>query len=352
MSSLRPSSRGMLCNNCKLTSHKTDDCCWLGKSKCDKCGWFSHIGPDCHRQSKRKNDEKGEKPNKKPKTETVNQITEIDDDKENNNKITFTVDEEAYNFDQFTPCDGNDERLMFYDWLADSATTSHVTNMRDSYTTFTPLTKTVSSVGNAQAHAEGKGTVTIKTKVKDKEFQLTLTDVLYIPTNPQSLLSLGRWDKSGGIYHGGQGNLLMNTINSDTVATGTRINNHLYRLDNFIIQGLGMAILKQTTHTFNALEPKTSWETWHRRFGHLGISSLQTLLDKKLVTSLDIDLRSPKYDCKACTEAKQHAAPYPKAATMTVTNLGELTYTDLWGKYPVQSIHGNQYFHTFLDDKS
>jgi hypothetical protein len=30
--------------------------------------------------------------------------------------------------------------------------------------------------------------------------------------------------------------------------------------------------------------------------------------------------------------------------------LGELTHTDLWGKYPVWSIHGNQYMHTFLDD--
>lgn len=24
----------------------------------------------------------------------------------------------------------------------------------------------------------------------------------------------------------------------------------------------------------------------------------------------------------------------------------------LWGKYPVQSIHGNQYFHSFLDDNT
>jgi len=68
--------------------------------------------------------------------------------------------------------------------------------MRDAVTTFQPFTKSISSVGNAQACAQGRGTVKVKTKVNDKEFQLTLKDVLYIPSNPQNLLSLGRWDKA------------------------------------------------------------------------------------------------------------------------------------------------------------
>ena len=238
---------------------------------------------------------------------------------------------------------------------ADCATTSHVTNQRDAFTTFEPLNKTVSGVGNAQTHAKGRGTIKLLSKVNNETFRLTLTNVLYIPTNPQNLLSLGRWDRSGGTYHGGQGSLSMNANNSVTVATGTQINNHLYKLDNFIIQKPEMEIPKLTTpvsHTFATTEPFTSWEMWHRRYGHLGISSIQTLLDKKFVTGLDIDLQSPKYDCEACTLAKQQVAPFPKAATLKVTKPGELTHTDLWGKYPVQSIHRNQYFHTFLDDKT
>jgi len=147
----------------------------------------------------------------------------------------------------------------------------------------------------------------------------------------------------------------MNTGNGVTVATGTQINNHLYKLDNFIIQKPKMGIPKLTTpvsHTFATTEPFTSWETWHQQFGHLGMSSIQTLLNKKLVTGLNIDLQSLKYDCEAYTLAKQQVTPFPKAATLKVTKPGELTHTDLWGKYPVQSIHGNQYFHTFLNDKT
>jgi hypothetical protein len=182
-----------------------------------------------------------------------------------------------------------------------------------------------------------------------------LTNVLYIPTNKQSLLSLGRWDKAGGTYHGGQGKLLMNMCNGKTVATGTQITNHLYRLDNFILQPMAKKLRPQegqysNPSVFNATEPTQSWETWHKRFGHLGNSSIQMLHDKNLVIGLNVDLQSPKYDCAACTQAKQHVTPFPKASIEVHTKPGEITHTDLWGKYSVQSIHGNQYFHSFLDD--
>jgi hypothetical protein len=77
------------------------------------------------------------------------------------------------------------------------------------------------------------------------------------------------------------------------------------------------------------------------------MSSLQMLFEKKLVTGLELDPRSPKYDCQACIQAKQHITPFPKATMEILTKPGELTHTDLWGKYPIQSIHGNQYFHSF-----
>ncbi len=52
---------------------------------------------------------------------------------EENDEITFTADElpGVYNFDAYNPhnVEENDDRLMFYDWLADTATTSHITNL-------------------------------------------------------------------------------------------------------------------------------------------------------------------------------------------------------------------------------
>jgi len=149
----------------------------------------------------------------------------------------------------------------------------------------------------------------------------------------------------------------MNTCNGATVATGTQVTNHLYRLDNFIIQSPAKTTItdisrKDNPSVFKVTEPTQTWETWHKRFGHLGKSSIQTLFNKNLVVSLNIDLQSPKYDCVACTQAKQHVNPFFKASVEVRTKPGELTHTDLWGKYSMQSIHGNQYFHSFLNDST
>ena len=56
--------------------------------------------------------------------------------------------------------------------------------------------------------------------VNNRIYNITLTDVLHIPNNQQNLLSLGRWDKAGGSYHGEQGKLRMNTKHGETVVTG------------------------------------------------------------------------------------------------------------------------------------
>ena len=64
-----------------------------------------------------------------------------------------------------------------------------------------------------------------------------------------------------------------------------------------------------TPQTFIANEPAQSWETWHRRFGHISYNGLQKLYD---VNRFNVDTRTPKPDCIACTEAKQHVEPFNK----------------------------------------
>ena len=75
-------------------------------------------------------------------------------------KITFD-DSEQGQFFNFNEPDVNhssefNPRLLYYDWLADNATTSHVCNRCEAFKTFHPLTgTTVSGVGNAKTKAEG-----------------------------------------------------------------------------------------------------------------------------------------------------------------------------------------------------
>ena len=98
-------------------------------------------------------------------------------------------------------------------------------------------------------------------------------------------------------------------------------------------------------------EPAQSWEIWHKRLGHVGYSTLQQMLDKHLVEGFNVNTRTPKPDCVACTEAKQSVEPFDQHFEKE-TEPGDLTHLDLWGKYDTVSINGNQYFLLMVDDSS
>ena len=100
---------------------------------------------------------------------------------------------------------------------------------------------------------------------------------------------------------------------------------------------------------FSAASPSQTWETWHQWFGHIGYSGIKKLLDNQLVDRLHIDVNSPKPDCVACTEAKLSETPYGPMLGHPMKP-GKLTHMDLWGKYDVASINGNQYYLLMVDD--
>jgi len=104
-----------------------------------------------------------------------------------------------------------------------------------------------------------------------------------------------------------------------------------------------------TPQTFLAAEPAQSWEIWHKRFGHTSYGRLQHMLDNNLVEGFSVDTRTQKPDCIACTESKQTVEPFGKS-TERKTEPGELTHIDLWGKYSITSINGNNYYILFVDD--
>ena len=92
-----------------------------------------------------------------------------------------------------------------------------------------------------------------------------------------------------------------------------------------------------------------TWKTWHRRYGHVGYSRLQKLLDLELVDGFEINVHSPKPDCISCMEAKLSEGPYGPA-TVQETKPGQLTHFDLSGKYDTASINSNRYYLLIVDD--
>jgi len=192
------------CNRCKCTTHNTIECRNAGTDPCAYCGKYGHNIYKCR---KRKFEQTPMQPNKKFKKEVSNvgeeEVVAITstarDDMDldvmgNDTKNCTTFDpsdgDEYLNFDiPMTDMSANDDQLIYYDWLADSATTSHVTNQCNTFINYEPLTnKLVLGVGNNETHAISRGTVELESNYNGKKFIIKLEDVLHIPNTRNSLI--------------------------------------------------------------------------------------------------------------------------------------------------------------------
>jgi hypothetical protein len=277
----RPDWTGLL-----NTSHGSDEC-------------YSRKAKDLKRK-RGEGDGKGKK--KKKKKEETNQGEEVDDEEEhiafclNESSDTIPLDEsevgQAFNFDESNVFNSSEYSppLIYYEWLGDSATTSHVSNRREAFTTFQPLPGiTVSGVGDIKTEARGRGTVELKSTYNSRDYILKLKNVLYILTNRNNLISLGKWDKAGGYYKGGGGALTLITKDGTPVTRGTQIENHLYKMEVAINKPNATFANEVNPQSFVINEPAQNWETWHKRFGHIGYSGLRYMLDKNLVNGFNVN---------------------------------------------------------------
>jgi hypothetical protein len=134
----------MYCQHCKRQNHNTNDCFHLGSPKCDNCGRFGHLTKNCWDAEtlKRKRKEKAAKntANKKAKQEQTNAgIVEVATKSEERRAdflvfegkgsvVSITDDEDYNGLEAYDPNGIIEEQVLYYDWLADSATTSYITN--------------------------------------------------------------------------------------------------------------------------------------------------------------------------------------------------------------------------------
>jgi hypothetical protein len=147
------SDEKLFCKRCMKPSHKTDDCYLWNRKKCSHCDKFNHASEDCFFKDKPKLEKKSkvkENSRKRACTEEANTansnrsyaaIKEVEEIKSGG--ITFDASERGqfFNFDNknVTNSSINDERTLYYDWLANSATTSHIMNQRDTFMTYEPI---------------------------------------------------------------------------------------------------------------------------------------------------------------------------------------------------------------------
>jgi len=374
------------CNHCGRDNHKKKDCKYLGQKKCTDCDRF-HKGDKCWvpqaSSSKcpwRGKEKEGESSNKKQKQShsaensaeannatihgvfvsllavTISETDNVDTGDEENIEIYHcqcdSKDSKSVNisFSNVTSSPIVPQNEDSFEWIADSASTIHVTNRRDAFTTYTPVPDIkVTGIGGVQAFAVGKGTVYINSECDGKQTIIRLQNVLHIPCNQNNLLSIIRWDKSPGrSAHFEDQEVTLNSDRNTMIAKGNRRDSKLYRIKFTIASPPPDENPIPDLICFTA-QLTIPWEIWHKRFGHIAYSGLEKLMRLSLVDGLNIDSCSPKPDCIACTEAKLFEALYGPAMAQD-TKVGELKHIDLWGKYNKRSINGNQYYLLLIDD--
>jgi len=223
------------CNHCGCDNHKKKDCKYLGQKKCTDCDRF-HKGDKCwvpqassSKHLWRGKEKEGESSNKRQKqshsTEdgaeannttihgafisllavSISGTDDVDtgddenieiyhcqcdskDPNETDSKDSKSVNVSFLNVTSSPVVPPNDDS---FEWIADSASTVHVTNWRDAFATYTPVPDIkVTGIGRVQVFAVGRGTVYLNSECDGKQSIICLQNVLHIPCNQNNLLSI------------------------------------------------------------------------------------------------------------------------------------------------------------------
>ena len=185
--------------------------------------------------------------------------------------------------------------------------------------------------------ALGKGDLKVNLpNGNQKTTPITLKNVLYSPHMAFTLISMSCVDRAGFSIHIQGGNCVIRTPNSKTIACIPEIRG-LYR------------IIDSPAHNANVSVKQISINELHQRMGHVNHEDLQRMVEKGMVTGINLDLSSKPEFCETCIKAKATRKPFPKESETEYKAYGDKVVADVWGPSPVRSIGGSRYFLLFQD---
>jgi len=74
-----------------------------------------------------------------------------------------------------------------------------------------------------------------------------------------------------------------------------------------------------------------TWHDWHKIIGHIYMGSVKMLKEKDIVKGIEVnpDIQLPQ--CISCIKAKSHVAPFLQQSKTEYKEIGDITFTDVWG---------------------
>ncbi|CAN0905823.1 Retrovirus-related Pol polyprotein from transposon TNT 1-94, partial [Linum grandiflorum] len=217
------------------------------------------------------------------------------------------------------------------EWPVDSAASYHCVPKRDYFLNYQTGDFGRVKMGNqSTAEIVGIGDIRVKTSVG---CMLTLKNVRHIPDLRLNLLAANVLDQEGFRHTFGDGKWKLSK-GSLTVARG-ELCCTLYKTYFDVCYG-----------EVNAVEEKNSPNLWHRRLGHMSDKGIKLLAGKSLIP---VDKSVSLDPCDHCLAGKQHRASFSGKSTRKHDKL-ELVHSDVCGPVEMESLGGNRYFVTFIDD--
>ncbi|KAI5330093.1 hypothetical protein L3X38_029490 [Prunus dulcis] len=224
-------------------------------------------------------------------------------------------------------------------WFVDSACSNHMTSQES---VLIKIDRTVTckvKMGTGDlVQATGKGTLVVETQ----HGRRYIHEVLLVPSLDENLLSVGQmmehgyyvlfWGNMAVIFDDGS----LNNVVAKVVMGGNRC--------------FPLSLESMTPAARNASVIEDPW-IWHRRLGHLNFVSMKKMQQMEMVTGLPV-LTEMKDVCEGCVSGKHHREKFDKEEAWRASCPLESVHTDLCGPMQNESIGGNRYFITFIDDFS
>ncbi|KAI5328021.1 hypothetical protein L3X38_027417 [Prunus dulcis] len=245
----------------------------------------------------------------KPRCGKCNRFGHLTKDCDNGKQVANCAkEEEVTTGTMFYACHASSIASRESVWFVDSACSNHMTSQESLLINLDKSVTCKVKMGTGDlVQATGKGTLVVETR-KGRRY---INEVLLVPGPDENLLSIGQMMEHG-----------------------------CFPLSMESICSMGMKAAVQ----------EDPW-IWHRRLGHLNFASMKKMQQTQMVLGLP-DFSEKEGVCEGCVYGKSHREPFENEKPWRAKNPLELIHTDVCGPMQNESIGGNKYFITFIDDYS
>jgi hypothetical protein len=288
--------------------------------QCYNCQKYGHFASEC----------KGKKVPRQYSNEDSKANVAENDNNSDHDPLLLQMMATSTTDDNFPKDDG---------WYLDTGCSTHMTGYNSWLINFDSSKKsTIRFSDSRTVQAEGIGDVLIKGKNGN---QALITGVLYVPDMKSNLLSMGQLVEKGFSMTLGNNEMKVFIADNKLIMCAPLSRSRTFQVK--FTASDSHCLASEVIHD-------ATW-LWHLRYGHLNFKSLSNLKSNCMVNGLP-EIRVPKDMCRNCLVGKQSRKSFVDHIAMRAKDKLDVVYSDVCGPFDTESLGGNRYFVSFVDEYS